>query len=219
MSKPLVAIVGRQNVGKSTLLNRLAGKRLAIVDDVPGTTRDRILADVSYGGQTFTMIDTGGLELDHTATLAREINEQVAAAVADADVIIFLVGVTDGVVTADEEIAGWLRRAEKPVLLVANKADNDKLETAAVDFYQLGMGEPLPVSAYHDRGISELLARLLPLLPDRHHPPGTHRSDTGRHCGAAQRGQVHPAQYHHRRGAGHRQRPAGHHPRCRGYPG
>jgi len=165
LSKPLVAIVGRQNVGKSTLLNRLAGKRLAIVDDVPGTTRDRILADVSYGDRTFTVVDTGGLGLDPTATLTREVNEQVAAAVADADVIIFLVGVTDGVVTADEEIADWLRRSEKPVLLVANKADNDKLETAAVDFYRLGMGEPLPVSAYHDRGINELLARLLPLLP------------------------------------------------------
>jgi GTP-binding protein len=171
MTKPIVAIVGRQNVGKSTLLNRLAGKRIAIVDDLPGTTRDRIMADVSVPGHEFTVIDTGGLELSPDSTVAQGVNEQVEAAIAEADAIVFLVDVRDGLVPADLEIADRLRKTSKPVVMVANKADNVKYETGAVEFYELGLGEPLAISAYHGQGIAELLDRLTVLLPVPS-PPG-----------------------------------------------
>jgi GTP-binding protein len=165
MTKPIVAIVGRQNVGKSSLLNRLAGKRIAITDGLPGTTRDRIMADVSLPGHGFTVVDTGGLELSPDSTVAQGVNEQVEAAIAEADAIIFLVDVRDGLVPADREIADRLRKTSKPVVLVANKADNAKYETGAVEFYELGLGEPLAISAYHGQGIAELLDRLTALLP------------------------------------------------------
>jgi GTP-binding protein len=165
MTKPIVAIVGRQNVGKSTLLNRLAGRRIAIVDDLPGTTRDRIMADVSVPGHEFTVIDTGGLELSPDSTVAQGVNEQVEAAITEADAIIFLVDVRDGVVPTDLEIADRLRKTSKPVVLVANKADNAKYETGVVEFYELGLGESVAISAYHGRGIPELLDRLTALLP------------------------------------------------------
>jgi GTP-binding protein len=165
MSKPIVAIVGRQNVGKSTLLNRLVGGRLAIVADLPGTTRDRIMADVSWRGVEFAVVDTGGLELKPQSTVAQGVKEQVEMAVAEADAIIFLVDVRDGVMPSDMEIADMLRRGGKPIVLVANKADNDRLETEAVEFYGLGLGEPLVISAYHGRGTTELLDRIISLLP------------------------------------------------------
>jgi GTP-binding protein len=168
MSKPVVAIIGRQNVGKSTLLNRLAGKQIAIVEDLPGTTRDRILATVSWQGAEFTLVDTGGLELRPESSIAQEVREQVRVAIAEADVIIFIVDAKGGIVPADLEISDMLRRTEKPIVLVANKADNARLEAEAVEFYNLRLGEPLAVSAYHGRGITELLdktASLLPALP------------------------------------------------------
>ena len=165
MSKSIVAIVGRQNVGKSTLLNRMAGKRLAIVADLPGTTRDRILATVSWQGTEFTMVDTGGLELKPESTIAQGVKEQVETAITEADIIIFLVDTKDGVVPPDLEIANMLRQVTKPIILVANKADNAKLETEAVEFYELGLGEPLVISAYHGRGTTELLDRILSFLP------------------------------------------------------
>ena len=165
MTKPIVAIVGRQNVGKSTLLNRLAGKRIAIVDDLPGTTRDRVMADVSLPGHEFTVVDTGGLELSPDSAVAQGVNEQVMAALTEADAVIFLVDVRDGLVPVDLEIADRLRKTAKPVVLVANKADNAKYEGGAVEFYELGLGEPVAISAYHGRGIAELLDRLTPLLP------------------------------------------------------
>ena len=146
MSKPIVAIIGRQNVGKSTLLNRLAGKPIAIVEDLPGTTRDRIFADVSWQGVEFTMVDTGGLELRPQSTIARRVKEQVEVAIAEADVIIFMVDIRDGVVPSDLEIAEMLRSSSKPIVLVANKADNARLEAGAVEFYQLGLGEPFAIS-------------------------------------------------------------------------
>ena len=163
--KPIVAIVGRQNVGKSTLLNRLAGKPIAIVDDYPGTTRDRILASVSYPGGEFTIVDTGGLELRPDSAMAEGVNEQVETAIREADVIIFLLDVRDGVMPADLEIADSLRKIGKPVVLVTNKADNAKYESRAVEFYQLGLGEPLAISAYHDRGIAKMLDEITRLLP------------------------------------------------------
>ena len=160
-----MAIIGRANVGKSTLLNRLAGKRIAIVADLPGTTRDRIFADVSWQGASFTLVDTGGLEVRPLSSIARGVKAQVEAAIAEADVIIFLVDAKDGVVPSDLEIAEMLRSSSKPLVLVANKADNPRLESEAVEFYQLGLGEPLAISAYHGRGTAELLDRVIPLLP------------------------------------------------------
>ncbi len=165
MSKPIVAIIGRQNVGKSTLLNRLAGKRIAIVEDLPGTTRDRILASVSWRGTGFTLVDTGGLETKPQSAIAQRVKEQVEVAIAEADVIIFLVDVRDGVTPLDLEIADMIRQVGKPILLVANKADNARLEAAAVEFYELGLGEPLAISAHHGRGTAELLDRLITWLP------------------------------------------------------
>ncbi|UCB42093.1 MAG: ribosome biogenesis GTPase Der [Dehalococcoidales bacterium] len=163
--KPIVAIVGRQNVGKSTLLNRLAGRRIAIVEDLPGTTRDRVIADVSWQGDEFTLVDTGGLETSSDTAVGQGVREQIKIAAAEADVIIFLVDVRDGVTPPDLEVASMVRQTSKPVILVSNKADNDRLETHAVDFYELGLGDPLAVSAHHGRGTAELLDRISALLP------------------------------------------------------
>jgi len=165
MSKPIVAIIGRQNVGKSTLLNRLSGRRAAIVEDMPGTTRDRIFADVAWSGSAFTMVDTGGLEINPRTSIARGIKGQVEAAIAEADAIIFMVNIRDGVLPADLEITGMLRRSAKPVVLVANKADNPKLESGAAEFFQLGLDEPFVISAHHGRGTAELLDKIISLLP------------------------------------------------------
>jgi GTP-binding protein len=165
VSKPIVAIIGRQNVGKSTLLNRLAGRRVAIVEDMPGTTRDRIFADVAWGGASFTLVDTGGLEVNPRTAIARGIKVQVEAAIAEADVIIFMVNVRDGVVPADLEIAEMLRSSPRPVVLVANKADSPKMESGAAEFYQMGLEDLFITSAYHGRGTAELLDKIISLLP------------------------------------------------------
>jgi GTP-binding protein len=165
VSKPIVAIIGRQNVGKSTLLNRLAGQRVAIVADMPGTTRDRIFADVAWAGADFTLVDTGGLEIKPRTSIARGIKGQVEVAIAEADAIIFMVNIRDGVLPADLEIAGMLRRASKPVVLAANKADSPKFESGAAEFYQLGLDEPFVISAHHGRGTAELLDKIISLLP------------------------------------------------------
>ena len=169
--KSIVAIVGRQNVGKSTLLNRLAGRRIAIVEDMPGTTRDRVFAEVSWQGDEFTLVDTGGLEISPDSTIGRGVREQVGLAVEEADAIIFMVDVRDGVTTPDREAADLVRRSGKPVIVAANKADNERLETHAIEFHELGLGEPLPISAHHARGTAELLDRLMPLIPPP--PPDT----------------------------------------------
>jgi GTP-binding protein len=163
--KPIVAIVGRQNVGKSTLLNRLAGRRIAIVEDMPGTTRDRVVADIASHGGQFTLVDTGGLEISPESTVGRGVRDQVGAAVAEADVILYMGDVRDGVTTADVEAAEVVRRSGKPVLVAVNKADNDRLELHAVDFHQLGLGEPIPISAHHGRGTADLLDRIGDILP------------------------------------------------------
>jgi GTP-binding protein len=143
----------------------LAGKRIAIVADLPGTTRDRIFADVSWQGAQFTLVDTGGLEVRPQSKIGREVKAQIEMAITDADLIIFLVDTGDGVVPSDLEVAETLRSSSKPILLVANKADNPRLEGEAVEFYQLGLGEPLAISAYHGRGTAELLDRIASLLP------------------------------------------------------
>jgi GTP-binding protein len=165
MTKPVVAIVGRQNVGKSALLNRVAGKPLAIVEDMPGTTRDRLYADITWQGVEFTLVDTGGLEMAAGSTIAQSVKAQTEAAISEADVIISLVDVKTGVTPSDLEMADMLRRANKPLLLAANKADNARLENEAVEFYELGLGEPWPISAYHGRGITGLLDKIAAMLP------------------------------------------------------
>src|SRR4030042_1638616 len=132
---------------------------------MPGTTRDRIFADVSWQGSEFTLVDTGGLEISPQSKIGREVKAQVEVAIAEADLIIFLVDTKDGVVPSDLEIAQMLRRSSKPLVLVANKADNPALESEAMEFYQLGLGEPLAISAYHGRGTAELLDRGISLLP------------------------------------------------------
>ncbi len=165
VAKPVVAIVGRQNVGKSTLLNRLVRKPLAIVEDLPGTTRDRIFADVFWQGVSFILVDTGGLEIEPDSAISRGIREQVEVAIAEADVILFLVDVRDGVIPSDLDMADMLRAVSKPVIPVANKADNARLEGGAVEFYRLGLGEPLAISAHHGRGTADLLDRIVSLLP------------------------------------------------------
>jgi GTP-binding protein len=169
MTKPVVAIVGRPNTGKSTLLNRIVKKPVAITQDVPGTTRDRNRAEVSWGGVEFTLIDTGGLEIEPRSTVSRGVKAQVETAIKQADVIVNVVSAIDGVTPMDLEIAGMLRKANKPLLLAVNKADNQKLETESLEFYELGLGEPLPVSAHHNRGIADLLDSIIALLPSR--PP------------------------------------------------
>jgi GTP-binding protein len=164
--KPVIAIVGRANVGKSTLFNRLAGEQLAIVEDLPGTTRDRVFADVSWQGHEVTLVDTGGLEPKPGSSLGQKVKGQVGLAIAEADVIIFMVDVRDGVIAADCEIADLLRGCGKPIVLAANKADNPRLESHIADFYQLGLGNPLAISAQHSRGINELWQAVIHLLPE-----------------------------------------------------
>ena len=165
MSRPVVAIIGRQNVGKSTLLNRVTGERIAIVEDLPGTTRDRVMAGVSWQGHEFTIVDTGGLEVEPRSTIGQGVKQQAEAAIIEADVIIFLVDVRDGVTPSDLEIVDMLRRVSKPIVVVANKADNRQMETETAEFYQLGLGEPMAISAYHNRGVAKLLDRVISLLP------------------------------------------------------
>jgi len=165
VSKPIVAIVGRQNVGKSTLLNRVAGKPIAIVADLPGTTRDRIFADVEWQGVGFTIVDTGGLEPKPRSAIEQGVREQVEAAITEADAIIFLVDVRDGVIPSDLKVSDMLRQVSKPIILAANKADNAQFEAAAVEFYELGLGEPLAISAYHGRHTDDLLDKIISLLP------------------------------------------------------
>ena len=173
--RPVVAIVGRQNVGKSTLLNRLVMKPLAIVDDLPGTTRDRIMAIVSFHNKEFVVVDTGGIETKPESEIGRVVNQQVRAALDDCDVIIFLLDAKEGVLPDDIEIAEMLRKSGKPVVVVGNKVDNREYEKGLVDFYQLGLGEPMGISAYHNLGMYEMLDRITILLPPDGYP---HKEDT-----------------------------------------
>lgn len=163
--KPVVAIVGRPNVGKSTLFNRLIGSRQAITEDIPGTTRDRLYGQVEWKDAVYDLVDTGGLEPDSAEGYPALIRDQVEIAVAEADAILFVVDATAGVTATDLEIAGLLRRADKPVILVANKGDNPERQELAVEFYELGLGDPMPVSAYHGLGVREVQDRLLEVLP------------------------------------------------------
>jgi len=184
MKKSYVAIVGRPNVGKSTLFNRIVGERRAVVSDIPGTTRDRIIDEAEWNDRTFTVVDTGGIEilpdsvtqgrrpgpdeplLEDSAQFIPLIRAQAQQAIEEADLILFLTDTASGLTGADQEIADLLRRTEKPVLLVANKADNERRRQEALEFYELGLGDVHPVSAIHGVGVGDLLDKVVALLPE-----------------------------------------------------
>lgn len=165
MTRPIVAIVGRPNVGKSTLFNRLVGERRAIVDEVPGTTRDRLYGVTEWNGRPFTVVDTGGLTFEEAGEVEQRIVEQAQEAIARADLIVFMVDATAGPLAVEYDIADLLRQTNKPVLLAANKADNRQRSLEAVEFYQLGMGEPIPISTIHGTGTGDLLDRVVAEFP------------------------------------------------------
>ncbi len=165
MTKPIVAIVGRPNVGKSTLFNRLVGQRLAIVQDLPETTRDRVYADISWNGRELTIVDTGGLELEPHSTIRQKVRDQAHAAIEEADAIVFLVDVTEGITLTDQELTESLRRSRKPVVVGVTKADNDQRRMEAFQFHELGMGSPLPLSALHGTGVDDLMDEVCSQLP------------------------------------------------------
>ncbi|EGO64911.1 ribosome biogenesis GTPase Der [Acetonema longum] len=165
MRKPIVAIVGRPNVGKSTLFNKIAKKRVSIVDDLPGVTRDRLYWDAEWLGHEFTMIDTGGIEVDSNDFIMASVRRQAALAIEEADVILFVVDSKTGITTADEEVAALLRHANKPVILAVNKVDSIKDSEAVYEFYGLGLGEPLAVSAANLLNLGDLLDAVVAEFP------------------------------------------------------
>ena len=167
MSKPVVAVVGRPNVGKSTLFNALAGERISIVKDTPGVTRDRIYAEVSWLGRAFTLIDTGGIEPESKDTILSQMREQAQIAIDTADVIIFMTDVHQGLVDADAKVADMLRHSRKPVVLVVNKVDSfEKYMPDVYEFYNLGIGEPIPISSAGKLGLGDMLDEVLNYFPE-----------------------------------------------------
>jgi len=181
MTLPIVAVVGRPNVGKSTLVNRIVGRRDAIVEEKPGVTRDRKMLDAEWIGREFTLVDTGGWLLptsgDGSEKLAQKVSAQAERAVADCDVILFVVDVNVGITEEDAQVARILQRARKPVLLVANKVDDDKRELNVWEFAKFGLGDPWPVSAIHGRGSGDLLDALVEVLPEE--PPAPEVEESG----------------------------------------
>ena len=187
--KPLVAIVGRPNVGKSTFFNRMIGDRVAVVEDMPGTTRDRIYGATDWNGREFTLIDTGGLEFGpdipvgqvgltgQPGDLMKHVQAQAELAIEEADVIVFMVDAREGISAADEEVADVLRRTKKPVILAANKADNARLRQDAVEFYQLGLGEPIDLSSIQGVGTGDLLDAIVEALPPEEEAAGEEEDD------------------------------------------
>ncbi|NLN28691.1 MAG: ribosome biogenesis GTPase Der [Firmicutes bacterium] len=165
MSKPIVAIVGRPNVGKSALFNRIISRRLAIVEGTPGVTRDRLYADAEWTGRKFILVDTGGIEERPAEVFSAATRRQAEEAVEEADVIVFTVDAQSGLLPADWDVAELLRRTRKPVIVAANKADNEQIARQAAEFFQLGLSEPIPVSAEHGKNIGDLLDRIVAHLP------------------------------------------------------
>ena len=175
MKKPLVAIVGRPNVGKSTLFNRLIGHRVAIVEDTPGVTRDRIYQDAEWLNYAFTLIDTGGIEPANEDIIARQMRRQAELAIETADVIIFLVDGREGMTSADMDVADLLRRSNKPVVLAVNKVDAPKFEEAMYEFYALGLGDPFTISASQGLGLGDLLDEIVKDFPKDIEETGSER--------------------------------------------
>ncbi|MGN1267863.1 MAG: ribosome biogenesis GTPase Der [Dorea sp.] len=168
MSKPVVAIVGRPNVGKSTLFNVLAGEKISIVKDTPGVTRDRIYADCSWLDKDFTLIDTGGIEPDSKDIILSQMREQAQIAIDTADVIMFITDVRQGLIDSDSKVADMLRRSGKPVVLVVNKVDSfDKFMADVYEFYNLGIGDPMPISAASKLGIGDMLDEVVKYFPEQ----------------------------------------------------
>ncbi len=189
--KPVVAVVGRPNVGKSMLVNRIIGRREAVVQDLPGVTRDRVSYDADWNGRDFVIVDTGGWAPDAKG-MAAQIAEQAELAIAAADVVLFVVDATVGTQDIDEAVVEVLRRSRKPVVLAANKVDDLRQEADAASMWNLGLGEPHPVSAMHGRGTGDLLDALLDVLPEApaSGEPGDRRPASGGHHRASERGQV-----------------------------
>ena len=168
MSKPIVAIIGKPNVGKSTFFNYLAGSRISIVEDTPGVTRDRVYAETNWRGRNFTLIDTGGIEPESEDIILSQMREQADLAISMADVIIFLTDIRQGITAADKEIALMLKKSKKPIVLVCNKADNfDKDKQEAYEFYNLGLGDPYPISATNAIGIGDVLDKIYESFPPK----------------------------------------------------
>ena len=165
MAKPLVAIVGRPNVGKSTFFNKIAGRRISIVEDVPGVTRDRVYADVEWMGRRFSMVDTGGLDMRSDDVLLSQMRRQAEIAMDTADVICFFCDGRTGLTHEDEEVANYLRRTRKPIILVVNKMDYKGLEDQLYEYYNLGLGDPLPISSTNMLGLGDLLEEMVKHLP------------------------------------------------------
>jgi GTP-binding protein len=171
MAKPIVALVGRPNVGKSTFFNRLIGERRSIIEDLPGTTRDRLYGSTEWNGTEFTVVDTAGMLFDASdldlpmAEISRRAREQAEAAIREADAIVFLVDGREGLTTADSDVATVLRTSSKPIVLAVNKADSPERRLDAVEFYALNLGDPIPMSAYHGLGTGDVLDRLVEQLP------------------------------------------------------
>jgi GTP-binding protein len=168
MSLPVVAIVGRPNVGKSTLFNRLVGERVAIVEDIPGTTRDRVYGTGEWNGRRFTVVDTGGLELEPGSHIEERVQDQARVAIEESDLVLFVVDAAAGIAPLDHEVADRLRRAGKPTILVVNKADNPRLEHEGAEFYALGFEPTVAVSAQHGRSTGDLLDLVTDALPPPH---------------------------------------------------
>lgn len=168
MSKPIVAIIGKPNVGKSTFFNYLAGSRISIVEDTPGVTRDRVYADTNWRGRNFTLIDTGGIEPESEDIILSQMREQANLAISMANVIIFLTDIKQGVTAADKEIALMLKKSGKPIVLVCNKADNfEKDREEIYEFYNLGLGDPFPISASNALGIGDVLDEIYKNFPEK----------------------------------------------------
>ena len=168
MSKPIVAIIGKPNVGKSTFFNYLVGSRVSIVQDTPGVTRDRIYADTNWRGRNFTLIDTAGIEPDSEDIILSQMREQANLAVSMADVIVFLTDIRQGITAADQEIAVMLKKSGKPIVLVCNKADNfEKDREEIYEFYNLGLGDPYPISASNAIGIGDVLDKIYESFPEK----------------------------------------------------
>ena len=210
MAKPLVAIVGRPNVGKSMLFNKLVGRRLSIVEDTPGVTRDRLYAECEWRGRTFDIVDTGGIEPGTTTEILSFMRKQAEIAIANATVIVFLCDVKTGLTAADQDVANLLLRARKPVILAVNKMDQVGMTNPDIyEFYNLGLGDPIAVSAVHGHGTGDLLDACFP--PGRGGRRGPRPHQGGGHR-QAQCGQILPHQPDFGGGAGHRLQRGRHHP-------